>query len=111
MARKNPNRMVQMPVDGGYMDLSGMAEIESEAPGNCTPLSMFTNRPEASDTKARAGADGRTGFPLPADNIPHEPLPMVNQDNNGMNERQNVMSPLRIGTSKPTGNGVGGPLE
>lgn len=105
------NRMVQMPVDGGYMDISGAGEVRDEKPGNCTPLSMFTNRPEASDTKARAGADGRTGFPLPPDTMPSEPLQMKDQNNNGMNQRQDLRAPLRIGTSKPSGNGVGGPLE
>ncbi len=82
--------------------------------GRQTPLSMFTKTPEAYDTKARLTAgdpDGGSGYPLPPDMIPGEPLPMKNQDNNGMNERQDVRAPLRIGTSKPTGNGVGGPLE
>lgn len=81
--------------------------------GRQTPLSMFTKTPEAYDTKARLSDPGAygSGYPDPPDTIPGEPLPMKNQDNNGMNEKQDVRAPLRIGTSKPTGNGVGGPLE
>ena len=81
--------------------------------GRQTPLSRFTKTPEASDTKARLSDPGAygSGYPEPGENIPREPLKMRDQSNNGMNERKNVMAPLKIGVSKPVGNGVGGPLE
>ena len=54
--------------------------------GRQTPLSMFTDTPGAYDTKARLGAEGNSGYPLPEDTIPGEPLKMVDQNNNGMKE-------------------------
>ncbi len=81
--------------------------------GRQTPLSRFSKTPEAPDTKARLSDPGAygSGYPEPADNIPGEPLKMVDQNNNGMNERQDVRAPLRIGVSKPQSGGIGGPLE
>ena len=84
--------------------------------GRGTPYKSFTHTPEAPDTKARLSDPGAygSGYPEPGNVVPSEPLKMVNQDNNGMNQRKDVRAPLNIGVSKPksTPNGsIGGPLE
>jgi len=79
--------------------------------GRGTPLSMFTQTPEAYDMKARLGAEGRTGYPLPEDTIPGEPLQMTNQDNNDVWEKPSIPPAPKPNVSRPTSGGIGGPLE